>query len=111
MYYTRTASILSPATGHSESSHSSEHMHFTFQDTPRTPDARSDYTRFRGTHTPIVIDNGAGVCRAGWGGEEHPRMSFDSLVARPRFKRDDTTASYRIGNDIDYPQLVRWSLR
>ncbi len=32
---------------------------------------------------PIVIDNGSGMIKAGWGGDDYPRSVFPSLVGRP----------------------------
>jgi len=31
----------------------------------------------------IVIDNGSGVCKAGFGGDDEPRAVFSSVVGRP----------------------------
>ena len=84
---------------------------FTFLDVPRARDARHDYSPFRGTATPIVIDNGAGKCRAGWASEKDPRLVFDNLVAKPRFKKEETVSTYLAGSDISYDHLVRWALR
>jgi actin-related protein 5 len=83
---------------------------YAFRDTPRQPSTRAYYA-YRDQNTPIVIDNGAGCCRAGWAGENEPRLIFDSLVARPRFKKDDQPSLFLVGNDIDYIHLVRWALR
>jgi len=35
---------------------------------------------------PLVIDNGSGVVKAGYGGEEHPSSVFPSIVAYPKNK-------------------------
>ena len=35
---------------------------------------------------PIVVDNGSGMCKAGFGGDDAPRSVFPSLVGRPRFQ-------------------------
>ena len=32
---------------------------------------------------PVVIDNGSGMCKAGFGFEELPRAVFPALVGRP----------------------------
>ncbi|KAN0009099.1 hypothetical protein ACTFIU_008991 [Dictyostelium citrinum] len=37
--------------------------------------------------TSIVIDCGSGMCKAGIGGEEIPRVSFPSIVGKPRFEK------------------------
>ena len=34
----------------------------------------------------IVIDNGSGMCKAGFGGDDAPRSVFPALVGRPRFQ-------------------------
>ena len=34
--------------------------------------------------TPIILDNGSGMCKAGFAGEDAPRTVFPSLVGRPR---------------------------
>lgn len=31
---------------------------------------------------PVVIDNGSGMCKAGFSGEEMPRSNFSSVVGR-----------------------------
>jgi actin-related protein len=35
---------------------------------------------------PLVIDNGSGVVKAGYGGEEHPSCVFPSIIAYPKQK-------------------------
>jgi len=37
--------------------------------------------------TALVVDNGSGMCKAGFAGEEAPRCVFPSLVGRPRQQR------------------------
>jgi len=32
----------------------------------------------------VVVDNGSGLCKAGFAGEVHPSVSFPSIVGRPR---------------------------
>ena len=32
----------------------------------------------------LVVDNGSGVCKAGFAGEDAPRYIFPSIVGRPR---------------------------
>jgi actin-related protein len=34
----------------------------------------------------LVIDNGSGMCKAGFGGENAPRVVFPNIVGRPRHK-------------------------
>ncbi len=33
---------------------------------------------------PLVIDNGSGMCKAGFAGDDAPRAVFPSIVGRPR---------------------------
>ena len=32
----------------------------------------------------LVVDNGSGVCKAGFAGEDAPRAVFPSIIGRPR---------------------------
>lgn len=34
----------------------------------------------------LVIDNGSGMCKAGFAGDDAPRSVFPSLVGRPRYQ-------------------------
>jgi actin beta/gamma 1 len=34
--------------------------------------------------TAIVIDNGSGMCKAGFAGDDAPRVVFSSVVGRPK---------------------------
>ena len=34
--------------------------------------------------TALVIDNGSGMCKAGFAGDDAPRAVFPSLIGRPR---------------------------
>ena len=34
----------------------------------------------------LVIDNGSGMCKAGFSGDEAPRSVFPSVVGRPKYK-------------------------
>ena len=34
--------------------------------------------------TAVVIDNGSGVCKAGFAGDDAPRAVFSSVVGRPQ---------------------------
>ena len=43
---------------------------------------------------PLVIDNGSGMCKAGFAGDDAPRLVFPSIVGRPR------DAGVMIGMDI-----------
>jgi len=35
---------------------------------------------------PLVVDNGSGVVKAGYGGDDHPCSVFPSIIARPKTK-------------------------
>ena len=34
----------------------------------------------------LVVDNGSGICKAGFAGDDAPRAVFPSIVARPRYQ-------------------------
>ena len=34
----------------------------------------------------VVIDNGSGMVKAGYGGDDHPCAVFSSIIARPKNK-------------------------
>ena len=34
----------------------------------------------------LVIDNGSGMCKAGFAGDDAPRAVFQSLIGRPRYQ-------------------------
>ncbi|KAI4174084.1 MAG: hypothetical protein LQ343_002530 [Gyalolechia ehrenbergii] len=44
--------------------------------------------------TPIVIDNGASLLRAGWASDKSPRVNFPATVARYRDRKINKTVSY-----------------
>jgi len=33
---------------------------------------------------PVIIDNGSGIIKAGFAGDQHPRAVFSTIVGRPR---------------------------
>jgi actin len=35
--------------------------------------------------SPVVIDNGSGVCKAGFSGEDAPRTAFPAVVGYPKY--------------------------
>ncbi|KAI8915093.1 actin family [Entophlyctis helioformis] len=35
-------------------------------------------------YTPLVVDNGSGILKAGYAGDDAPRAIFDSMIGRPR---------------------------
>ena len=34
----------------------------------------------------LVVDNGSGMCKAGFAGDDAPRAVFSSIVGRPRYQ-------------------------
>ena len=42
----------------------------------------------------IVIDNGSGMCKAGFAGDDAPRAVFPSIVGRPRHQVTSTTKCF-----------------
>ena len=41
-----------------------------------------------GKASAIVIDNGSGVCKAGFAGDDAPRVVFPSIIGRPKYRKD-----------------------
>jgi len=33
---------------------------------------------------PLVVDNGSGIVKAGYGGDDHPCSVFPSIIAKPK---------------------------
>ena len=42
----------------------------------------------------LVVDNGSGMCKAGFAGDGAPRAVFPSIVGRPRHQVTMEVASY-----------------
>ena len=40
----------------------------------------------QGEVAALVVDNGSGMCKAGFAGDDAPRAVFPSIVGRPRHK-------------------------
>ena len=38
----------------------------------------------------LVVDNGSGMCKAGFAGDDAPRAVFPSIVGRPRHQVNDS---------------------
>uniref|UniRef100_A0A3P8WTM9 Actin-1 n=1 Tax=Cynoglossus semilaevis TaxID=244447 RepID=A0A3P8WTM9_CYNSE len=38
----------------------------------------------------LVVDNGSGMCKAGFAGDDAPRAVFPSIVGRPRHQKEMT---------------------
>jgi actin-related protein len=43
----------------------------------------------------VVIDNGSGMVKAGFSGEEQPRCTFPAVVGRPKYAKTMETSSMR----------------
>lgn len=52
--------------------------------------------------TALVIDNGSGMCKAGFAGDDAPRAVFPSVVGRPRYQ-------VRNVNHFNYCVLISYS--
>ena len=35
---------------------------------------------------PVVIDNGSGMCKAGFSGDDGPKTSFPAIIGTPKYK-------------------------
>lgn len=44
----------------------------------------------------LVIDNGSGMCKAGFAGDDAPRAVFPSIVGRPRHQVKDSLSSAKV---------------
>lgn len=38
--------------------------------------------------TPVVIDNGSGMCKAGFSGNDAPSTAFPAIVGHPKYKME-----------------------
>lgn len=47
----------------------------------------------RDAGTPVVIDNGSGMCKAGFAGDEAPTTIFSAIVGRPKHKVNGNTST------------------
>ena len=45
----------------------------------------------------LVVDNGSGMCKAGFAGDDAPRAVFPSIVGRPRHQVSACVLSVRAG--------------
>ena len=46
----------------------------------------------------LVVDNGSGVCKAGFAGDDAPRVVFSSVIGRPRYQK----AMVGVGGQKDF---------
>lgn len=51
----------------------------------------------------VIIDNGSGVCKAGFSGDDGPRAVFPSIMGRPR--REVRNEIY-IGDEAEYQRRI-----
>ena len=42
----------------------------------------------------LVVDNGSGMCKAGFAGDDAPRAVFPSIVGRPRHQVTNESTNY-----------------
>lgn len=42
----------------------------------------------------LVVDNGSGMCKAGFAGDDAPRAVFPSIVGRPRYQVNKNCKQY-----------------
>jgi len=47
--------------------------------------------------TALVCDNGSGMCKAGFAGDDAPRAVFPSIVGRPRHQVRQFSPPPRVG--------------
>lgn len=54
----------------------------------------------------LVVDNGSGMCKAGFAGDDAPRAVFPSIVGRPRHQVRNQFVGYQIVMCIDLIRLL-----
>ena len=47
----------------------------------------------------LVVDNGSGMCKAGFAGDDAPRAVFPSIVGRPRHQVNQKKKSCGVNTD------------
>ena len=50
----------------------------------------------------LVVDNGSGMCKAGFAGDDAPRAVFPSIVGRPRHQVYNSKLNYILIHQINY---------
>jgi len=58
----------------------------------------------------VVIDNGSGMCKAGFAGDDAPRAVFPALTGRPRYDVSDIVFTL-VNFFREKPRLVQVNLR
>lgn len=56
----------------------------------------------------LVVDNGSGMCKAGFAGDDAPRAVFPSIVGRPRHQVPDPTSHIFRFDQPQTDDLVKW---
>ena len=49
----------------------------------------------------LVVDNGSGMCKAGFAGDDAPRAVFPSIVGRPRHQVYNSKLNYILIDQIN----------
>ncbi|KAJ2403989.1 Nuclear actin-protein involved in chromatin remodeling, partial [Coemansia sp. RSA 2530] len=70
-----------------------------------------DYATMCQGGTPLVIDNGSGMCRAGWASEVDPRLEFVSMVSKYRNRKVSADQLLLVGNDVHIDPMAKASIR
>ncbi|KAJ2747007.1 Nuclear actin-protein involved in chromatin remodeling [Coemansia sp. BCRC 34301] len=70
-----------------------------------------DYATMSQGGTPLVIDNGSGMCRAGWAGESDPRLEFVSIVSKYRNRKLSAGPLLLVGNDVQTDPIAKTGIR
>ena len=60
----------------------------------------------------LVVDNGSGMCKAGFAGDDAPRAVFPSIVGRPRHQVNKVPFSIRaaamsFNRWVQYPSFIK----
>ncbi|KAJ2163126.1 Nuclear actin-protein involved in chromatin remodeling [Coemansia sp. RSA 552] len=70
-----------------------------------------DYAAMGQGGVPLVVDNGSGMCRAGWATEADPRLEFDSVVARYRNRKVSSGPILLVGSEVHSDPMAKSSIR
>ena len=46
--------------------------------------------------TSVVIDNGSGMCKAGFAGDDAPRAVFPAITGKPRYDVSECMSTVRV---------------
>mgnify|MGYP001055338876 CR=1 FL=1 len=77
---------------------------------PDQPKNKALYEKtYRGSQTPIVIDNGGFNCRVGWSGLHDPLFCFRNIVARQKTSKDQQEVL--VGSEIPEADLYKLNTR